>query len=139
MNNSSVQVIPYLFFEGNCEEALHFYQQVIGGKITIVNRYDAPAMKAPAHMHNKILHARLEFDGGAVYMSDSFSGAGAAKNSGSVSISLAFADLEQAKRVYTALAEGGKPGFPFEKQFWGGWHGNLQDKYGFSWNINFGA
>ncbi|MEJ7683516.1 MAG: hypothetical protein WKG06_37805 [Segetibacter sp.] len=35
------------------------------------------------------------------------------------------------------LAQGGKVAFPFDKQFWGDWHGSLTDRYRFNWNINF--
>lgn len=138
MENKTTRVIPYLMFEGNCEEALHFYQEKTGGRINIVNRYDNPAMQAPDEYKNKILHARLEFDGGAIYASDSFPGQPTKKNSGDVSLSLILSDdLEKTKQIFAGLAEGGHIHFPFDKQFWGDWHGSLTDRYGFNWNINF--
>jgi len=133
-----VKVIPYLMYQGNCEEALEFYKEAIGGELTIVNRYDNPAMNAPADYQNKILHARLEFQGGAIYASDVFPGQAVKKTSGDVSITLIFnEDLEKTKTVFNRMCEGGTLGMPFEKQFWGDWHGSLTDKYGFNWNINF--
>lgn len=137
MKTASIQIIPYLMFEGNCEEALHFYQRTIGGEITIVNRYDNPAMNAPEAYKDKILHARWIFDGGALYASDTFPGQTTSKNSGDVSLSLILDNLDKAKQVYQTLSEGGKATMPFERQFWGDWHGNLVDRYGFKWNINF--
>ncbi len=138
MNHQALKVIPYLTFEGNCEEALNFYQKNIGGTLTINSRYDAPEMKAPENYRDKVLHARLEFNGGAVYASDIFPGQSTKKNSGDVSISLLFwEDLDAVKEIFNGLAAGGKVGVPFEKQFWGSWHGSLQDKYGISWNLNF--
>ena len=125
MSTKSIQIIPYLMFEGNCEEALNFYQKTIGGTLTVVNRYDNPAMNAPASSKDKILHARWEFDGGALFGSDAFPGKGTKKNSGDVSLSLILNDLEKAKQVYHLLSEGGIATMPFEKQFWGDWHGNL--------------
>ena len=131
-------LIPYLMFEGNCEEALQFYKEAIGGNITVVNRYDNPAMNAPAHYQNKILHAQLQFSSGTIYASDAFPGQSTQKSSGDVSLSLIFNDdLEKTRTVFNRLAEGGTVGIPFEKQFWGDWHGGLTDKYGFKWNINF--
>lgn len=138
MENKTIRVIPYLMFDGSCEEALQFYQEKIGGRVNIVNRYDNPAMQAPDDYKNKILHARLEFNGGAIYASDSFPGQPTKKNSGDVSLSLILsADLEKTRAIFTGLAEGGQVHFPFEKQFWGDWHGSLTDRYGFNWNINF--
>lgn len=136
--NYQIKVIPYLTFEGNCEQALEFYQKAIGGTITTIKRYDDPAMNAPEHYKNKILHARLEFNGGAIYASDAFPGQPTKKSSGDVSISLILTgNLDATKSIFDNLSKGGHVAFPFEKQFWGDWHGALTDKYGFNWNINF--
>jgi PhnB protein len=126
-------------YEGNCEEALKFYQSIIGGELNVVNRYDNPAMNAPEEYKDKILHARLEFNGMiALYASDTFPGKSTKKNSGDVSLSLVLNDnLEKTKQIFNDLAQGGKIVFPFNKQFWGDWHGSLTDQYGFNWNINF--
>lgn len=131
-----VQVIPYLTYGGDCEEALNFYAGILGGEVRIENRYDNPAMKAPESYKNKILHARLILEGGAIYASDTFPGNATAKTSGDVSITLMLTDLEKAKQAFTALAEGGRINFPFDKQFWGAYHGSLTDRYGFNWNLN---
>lgn len=139
MANPTVKLIPYLMYAGDCEEALNFYKSILGGNLTIVNRYDNPAMNAPAAYKDKILHARLEIgENFALYASDAFPGKSTHKTSGDVSLSVIFTgDLEKAKKAYEKLAEGGKAGLPFARQFWGDWHGNLVDKYGFNWNINF--
>lgn len=130
-------MIPYLTFQGNCEEALNFYREVIGGELMIVNRYDNPAMNAPGDYKDKILHARLLLDGAAIYASDAFPGKTVKGTSGDVSLSLILHDLEKARQVFSGLAEGGRVHFPLDKQFWGDYHGALTDRYGFNWNINF--
>ena len=134
-----MKVIPYFMFEGTCEEALRFYQKAMGGDVVVVNRYDNPAMKAPEAYREKILHARWVLGNDILlYASDTFPGKPVAGTSGDVSISVVLDDdLEKTKRLFQALAEGGKVGIPFEKQFWGDWHGGLTDRYGFKWNINF--
>ena len=138
MSKRNFRLIPYLTFGGNCEEALLFYKDAIDGEIEIVNRYDNPAMNAPASYHNKILHARLLVGGEIVlYASDTFPGKPVNGHSGDISLSIVLTgDVEKAKGVYQALAEGGKAGMPFAKQFWGDWHGGLKDRYGFNWNVN---
>jgi len=139
MAKTTVQLIPYLMYAGNCEEALNFYKSILGGNLEIRSRYDNPNMNVPADYKNKVLHARLGIGGGfTLFGSDNFPGKPTHKTSGDVSLSLIFTgDLERAKTAYEKLAEGGKAGLPFAKQFWGDWHGNLVDKYGFNWNINF--
>jgi PhnB protein len=138
MAKTTVTLIPYLMYAGNCEEALNFFKGILGGNLEVRSRYDNPAMNAPADYKDKILHARLEIgEGFVLYASDNFPGKPTHKSSGDVSLSLIFAELDKAKMAYERLAEGGKAGLPFAKQFWGDWHGNLVDRYGFNWNINF--
>lgn len=130
------ELIPYITFDGNCEEALNYYAGILGGTVEIQSRYDNPAMKAPENYRNKVLHARLHFNGLAIYASDGYPGSRAQKSSGDVALSLSFPDVETSKKVFDKLAAGGKVGIPFEKQFWGDWHGNLEDKYGIKWMVN---
>jgi PhnB protein len=137
MENKNMQLIPYLSFEGTCEEALSIYKRIFNGKVEIVSRYDNPAMKAPEEYKNKVLHARLSFRNYSIYASDVFPGHSSGKSGSNVSLSLSFADLDEAKRVYEQLIEGGKTKIPFEKQFWGDWHGNLTDRFGVQWMVNF--
>ncbi|MCL5028005.1 MAG: VOC family protein [Bacteroidetes bacterium] len=127
---------PYLTFDGNCEEALNTYAKVFNGKVTIQQRYDNPAMKAPKEYHNKVLHASIQFDDIAILASDIMPGGQLSRGSSDVSLSLNVSSLEESKRIFEQLAEGGKVHHPFEKQFWGAWHGNLVDKYGIRWMVN---
>ncbi|TAM97483.1 MAG: VOC family protein [Chitinophagaceae bacterium] len=136
MKDKITNIIPYLNFEGNCEEALNFYQSVLGGKVEIQSRYDNPAMSAPENYKNKVLHGRLYFSDLAIYASDIFPQTKAAKSSGDVQLSLDVTDPETGKKIFDQLAAGGKIGIAFEKQFWGQWHGNLIDKYGIRWMVN---
>lgn len=133
---TKIQIIPYLTYEGNCEEALNFYARILGGEIQNVKRYDEPAMKAPEAYKNKILHAQLIFEGAAIYASDTFPGNNTRKTSGDVSLSVMFTDVKMAQKAFSEMAEGGRINMPLEKQFWGAYHGSLTDKYGFNWNFN---
>ncbi|HEY4649496.1 MAG TPA: hypothetical protein VIG95_10310, partial [Gemmatimonadales bacterium] len=52
----------YLNYNGNCEQAFRFYEQHLGGKITMMMRHaEQPSQgNIPADWKNKILHARIE-------------------------------------------------------------------------------
>lgn len=130
MNSKATALIPYLHFGGNCEEALKFYARVLGGTVEITQRYDNPVMNAPDDYKEKVLHGRLHFGDLHIYASDVFPGQGVRQSSGDVALSLSFSDPEAGRQVFGQLAEGGKVGVPFEKQFWGDWHGTLVDRYG---------
>jgi PhnB protein len=130
-----MNLTPYLFFKGTCEEALNFYEHCGLGKIETVNRYD----KAPAEigmspkMGAKIMHAR--FKGPGVYFMASDTPRGEGGFAG-FSLSLSPPTIDEAERLYTALSEGGVATMPLKKQFWGATFGMLTDKFGVPWMIN---
>lgn len=132
----STQLIPYLHFEGNCEEVLNRYQEILGGEVEIHNRYDKPEMDAPDDYKDKVLHARFYFGENTIMASDVFPGQSAEKSSGDVALSITVDDVDEAQAIFDGLAEGGSIGVAFGKQFWGDWHGNLTDRYGIRWMVN---
>jgi PhnB protein len=136
MATSTIELIPYLDFNGDCEEALNFYKEILDGRIEVVTRYDNPAMKAPEDYKNKILYARLYFGNLMIYASDIMPGKSGSQSSGRVALSLGLKDEVLAKKIFDQLAVAAKVGIPFAKQFWGGWHGNLVDKFGIRWMVN---
>lgn len=138
MGNSIKSLSAYLNFMGNCEMALNSYAGIFGGKVTITNRYDNPAMNVPKEFHDKVLHATLEFGGITIMASDIIpkDPKAAALGSGDAALSLDVSGPEEGKRIFDQLADGGKVGVKFEKQFWGAWHGNLRDKFGVRWMVN---
>ena len=132
-----LKLIPYLSFNGNCEEALNTYRKYLGGEIDIQTRYDNPVMKAPEEHKNKILHAHFHFDGQSIYASDAYPGSSVNTKNNNAAMSLDVPDLEKAKKIFTGLSQDGKINVHFEKQFWGDWHGNFTDRFGISWMINY--
>ena len=131
-----IELIPYLSFNGNCEEALNTYQEILDGTVDIQTRYDNPAMKAPDNYKNKVLHARFHFASQTIYASDAFPGSEVNTQNNNIALSLDVPDAEKAKQVFRQLSEGGKVRVPFEKQFWGEWHGNFTDRFGINWMVN---
>lgn len=130
------QIIPYITYNGQCEEALEFYKSVFGGTVEIVTRYDNPAMNAPEEYRNKILHARFHNDTITIFASDIMPGKTAHGTSADVALSLSYATPEEGQRIFDALSAGGHVHIPFKKQFWGDYHGNFTDKYGIRWMLN---
>lgn len=136
MENAIVSLVLYLNFEGNCEEALNYYQEILGGRVEIKERYDNPVMHAPNDYKNKVLHGSLHFGNHTILASDIFPGGEAKQGSGDASLSITVNDPEKGKEIFDQLAEGGKVKINFEKQFWGAWHGGLRDRYGVNWMVN---
>lgn len=131
-------VNPYLNFAGNTEEAFNFYKSVFGGSFSALMRMkDAPGMPIPEGQEDKIMHVALPLSSGQVLMASDNCNANSFKQGNDYFISLHADSVEEGKQLYDGLAAGGKADHPFEKQFWGAWHGNLTDKFGVRWMVNY--
>lgn len=133
---SNVNLEVYLFFKGNCREAMEFYKDVFGGELEMSTIGEAPDMPGmPEVDKNWIMHSSL--DGGAVKLMASDSPK-ASDKSAKVELSLTGTDESVMKKMFDDLADGGTVKMPLEKQFWGDLFGSLQDKFGVDWNMNIG-
>jgi len=134
-----MQIEPYITFNGNCEQALEFYAQCLGGTVRFLQRYGGSPMDnadLPAEMKDKVLHSVFEADGTTFMGSDAMAGQ-PFKGYGGISMSLNVPqDLARAKRVFEALAVGGQVQMPFAKTFWAEGFGMLTDKFGVPWMVN---
>jgi PhnB protein len=137
MADRTIELMPYLQYPGNCEEAIHFYKDILQGRIEIISRYDNPAMKAPEEYKNKILHACFYFHNHLIFASDTLSKKSSGAMQTNVALSLGFRDEKEAKKIYDGHGAGGQIHVPFEKQFWGDWHGNFTDRLAIRWMINY--
>jgi len=71
-----MQVNPYLFYNGNCEAALKFYQKVLGAEIEAMLTYEGgpEEMPTPPEWKKKIMHAKISIDGEVIMASDAYPG-----------------------------------------------------------------
>jgi PhnB protein len=134
-----MQLEPYLFFSGNCEEALNFYKGVFGGEITGISRWnempkDAGGPPVTPETADRIMHA--EFKAGDVSFMASDASPGKTYGEGPVSLSIGLTDEAEAHRIYDALSAGGTAEMPLADMFWGAKFGMLTDKFGIDWMIN---
>lgn len=131
-----IELVPYLQYRGDCEEALNFYKDILDGRIEIASRYDNPAMNAPEEFKNKILHASFYFGKHMLFASDTMPKKQNEPFIPNISISLGLHDEEISKNIFDRLSAGGNVHVPFKKQFWGDWHGNFTDRFGIRWMVN---
>ncbi len=131
-------VQSYLFFSGNCEEALAFYKSALGAEIEMVMRFDEspdpppPDMLAPG-FEKKVMHASFRIGATQIMASDGCGPGGAFSG---FSLSLAVATEAEADRYFAALSEGGKVTMPLDQTFWSPRFGMLEDKFGMGWMLN---
>ena len=127
----------YLFFDGDCAQAMRFYERVLGGKIEMMMKYgESPgAQKAGPGSADKIIHARLALDGVALLASDWEAPGMPYPGMNGFSVSLTYPTADEARRVYAALADGGEARMPIEKTFWTEAFGMLVDRFGTPWMV----
>lgn len=131
-----MQLDPYLIFNGDCEEALKFYEQALGGKIEGLMKFSgSPAAEhAPPEWGEKVLHATIKIEGNTLMASDAPPGH-YAKPQG-ISVAIGLNDREKGERIFNALSQGGTVTMPFEKTFWSSGFGMCTDRFGIPWMVN---
>ncbi|MGH8653889.1 MAG: VOC family protein [Gammaproteobacteria bacterium] len=134
------QLDAYLIFNGNCADAMRFYERTLGGKLErLMTHAESPmAAQAPPGSADRIMHARLVIDGRALMASDSMVDQPYEGMNG-FSLSLYYPTVADAQRVFDALAKGGQVRMPLQKTFWAEAFGMLVDHFGTPWMINGGT
>jgi len=130
-----MQVQPYLFFDGRCDEAIQYYRAALGAEVVMLSRFsDSPdqSMISPG-MGDKIMHATLNIGGATVMASDGRCGGRPAFEG--FSLSMTVADAAEAERVFNTLADGGKVQMPLGKTFWSPAFGMVADRFGVPWMV----
>jgi len=132
-----VTLNTYLVFNGNCEEAFRFYEQVLGGKIVGMFPHEGTPMAehVPPEWRKKIMHVTLK--AGESFLMGSDAPPGHAQPPQGFSVSIAPDSAEGAERIFAALAEGGKIGMPMGQTFWAERFGMTVDRFGVPWMVNF--
>jgi PhnB protein len=134
---ANINLEAYLFFKGDCREAMEFYKSVFGGEVEY-NEADPEQMGDIPNKEwfkGKIMHASLK---GPVNMMASDSSM-ASDKSAKIELSLGGTDEKEMRQIFDKLAEGGKVKMPLKKQFWGDIYGQLTDKYNIDWMMNIGT
>jgi PhnB protein len=133
-----MQVQPYLFFDGRCEEAIAFYREAVSAEVKMLMRFkDHPEPEGqamiPPGSAEKVMHAQLQIGETVIYASDgkclgqpSFQG---------FALALAARDDAEAARVFAALGKEGKVAMPLAKTFFSSSFGMLTDRFGITWMV----
>jgi PhnB protein len=137
-----MQIQPYLFFDGRCEEAIEYYKTALGAEVVMLMRFkDSPEPAQPGMVppgaENKVMHSSFRIGDTTVMASDgrclgtlNFQG---------FSLSLTVPDAAAADRLFTVLAEGGQVQMPLTKTFFSPRFGMVSDRFGVSWMIYVNA
>lgn len=123
-------------FDGNCAEAIRFYERSLPGKILFELSWgDSPlAETAPPQWRSKICHSTLVVGDATLHGVDVLPGTYEVPRG--ISIVLGIDDLSEADRLFRVLTEGGRTILPLQETFWARRYGKVVDRFGVAWEIN---
>lgn len=135
-----MELEPYLFFHGTCEEALNFYAKCFNGTITGLSRFAGSPMEqhVGADYRDKIMHASF-VAGDLKFMASDGNPGSPPDGEDDVALSVATSDAAEGERVFNALSEGATVTQPLADAFWGGKFGMLTDRFGVQWMVTIGT
>lgn len=127
------KIIPHIIVD-NCQEALEYYKGIFGGEIQNTQKAD-PIEMFKGH-EGKLIHAELHINEDCViYFVDIFE---AKLNIGNhIGILLELESDEEISRIFASLSEEGTVKMKLQDTFWGAKHGELIDKNGIKWELNY--
>jgi PhnB protein len=129
---------PYVNFPGTCKEAMTFYKDSLGGKLTIMTVGESQmAAQMPKEAHKNVLHSVLEKDGFVLMAADMME-PGAGVNEGPVSLCMVCQSKAEIESLFAKLSAGGKVSHPLKEEFFGTF-GDFTDKFGINWMFQFDA
>lgn len=127
--------VPYFFFNGNCAEAMKFYQAAFGGELNAMKFKDAP--QRPPGSDDKIMHALLRKDDFMLMASDACMPGHEMKLGTNITVCINADSAKQVDELFAKLSAGGQVQCAPVKQFWGAYWSSFKDKYGNDWMLNF--
>src|SRR5437762_8368266 len=133
-----MQLTPYLFFDGRCEEALEFYKKALGAKVTMLMRNkESPQPPPPEHARpgteDKVMHCEVQIGDVSFMASDGFASGNPTFKG--FSLSLTYTDAKKLDQAFAALGEKGKIDMPLGQTFWSPRFGMLTDRFGVQWML----
>jgi PhnB protein len=133
---STMQLNAYLNFNGNCQEAFHFYERTLGAKVeSILTPEGTPAeAHVPPEARKSVLHGRITVNGSTVMASDCPPDRYTPPQGFSINVS--YDQPADAERVFGALADGGEVKMPLQETFWAKRFGMVVDRFGIPWMVN---
>lgn len=130
-----ISLNPYLFFNGNCTEAMNFYKSCLGGDLFVMTYGEARGEQSPPAQKNRIIHASLKKGNFMLMASDTPEEA--PPKGGNVYLYLHCESQSEIEQFFKALSEGGSVNQSLRDEFWGSHFGMLTDKYGFHWMLSY--
>jgi PhnB protein len=131
----TTQLNPYLNFRDTTRQAMEFYQDALGGELTMNTFAEYHASEDPAEQ-DKIMHAQLRTPAGLTLMAADTPNSMEYNPGNNFAVSLSGEDEAELRGYWDKLSDGGTTVMPLEKAPWGDTFGMCVDRFGTSWMVN---
>ena len=125
----------YLSFDGDCRKAMVFYEQCLGGELTI-NSFPDAAGQPSSDPAARVMHAQLASQGTPFLMASDTPQPGTLQRGNNFSVAIDCHSREEAERLFAGLARQGEVRMPLTDAPWGAVFGMLTDRFGIQWMLN---
>jgi PhnB protein len=130
------QLVPYINFNGQCKEALHFYQSCFENvELSIQTFADTRGEDMPKEMQDKVMHAEFKTDGLFFMASDGQVG-GDFTLGNNIHLNVQLDSIDEQSELFEKLSVNGSVTMPLQQTFWDARFGMLTDKFGIQWMLN---
>lgn len=130
------QINAYINFNGQCREAMNFYQHCLGGELNLQKISESPmAAQLPSQKAGQILHGSLVSDS-IVIMASDISATNFVQGN-NVNLCLQCDSNAEIDKYFLSLSRDGVVKTPLHQTFWGSTYGEFTDRYGISWILNY--
>ena len=131
-------IVAYLTFNGPCREAMNFYKDAFGGELNIMTVGQSPAAaQMPKEAHDLVMHADLKSGSLALMASDNIGGKTPVTVGSAINLMVNCSSEAEIRSIFPKLAVGGKVNSELKVEFWGSLYGDITDKFGIRWMLNF--
>jgi len=129
------EINAYLIFNGNCREAMTFYQKCLVADLQMIPFSDMPGGNVPQEAQDRLMHARLTKGPAVLMASDNMPGMPFHQGD-NFSVSLNCESVQEIEKLFSALSEKGKVTMPLQETFWAARFGMFTDQFGINWMLN---
>lgn len=133
-----MKIITSLSFPGTCRQAFAFYAGVLGGEITTAVTYGEGFPETPAAIKDWMMYCWLQVGDQAMLGSDMHpdQAPDMHKPKDGFDVTLQFDRIDDARRIFEGLSEGGEIKMPFGAHDCAPGFGGFTDKFGVPWMVN---
>jgi len=128
-------LLPAIHFEGNCNEAISLYKEVLGAEVQAIAYFkDRPADSGMEETlpDDFVMHSEVKISDVVLSMTD---GGEKRPTGDNFSFIIIKENKEEVTDIYNGLLEGGKEIIALAPVFWASTYGLVEDKFGISWQV----